>query len=169
MSSDAVIFVLAAVYWVASFILGRRKKKARKEALKRQESAPVPATSQAHTHESPSNLETVSRIAKALGIYVPEEISPLPPPTYYEPVLQEKEKLKRQAQVAEKENLTSKKSLKNKEKRDHYSVTQKTSRMKLSLLQVKKGLHLQSQLKKAIIFKAILDPPPSAHRRRFIH
>ncbi len=166
MSLDVVIFMLAVVYWVASSILGRRKKKARKEALKRQESStPAPAA------KSASGSETVSQIAKALGIYVPEEISPLPPPTYYEPVSEDKEKPKRRLQVTEKESLISKQSRQDKKKIKTIqdSVKQKTRRVKLSLSQVKKDLHLKPQLKKAVIFKTILDPPPSAHRRPFSH
>lgn len=169
MSLDVIIFIMAVVYWVASSILGRRKKKARKEALKRQESTSPPAASPAPAPESSSNRETVSQIAKALGIYLPEEVSPLPAPTYYEPVFEKKEKPKRRPQVTEKENLISKKSTQSKKKTIKHPVKQKTRREKLSLLQVKKGLHLQPQLKKAIIFKTILDPPPSAYRRPFTH
>ena len=170
MSSDAVIFMLVVVYWVISSILGRHKKKAQKEALKRQESASTPAASPTSAPKlSSKREETISQIAKALGIYVPQEVSPLPPPTYYEPVSEEKQKPKSRQQVAEKERSIPRKSAQDKKKTVQYSVKQKTRRVKLSLSQVKKDLHLQPQLKKAVIFKTILDPPPSAYRRHFTH
>ncbi len=170
MSLDAIIFILAVIYWVFSSILGHRKKKAQKEAMKRQEAAPAPAASATHTDDgSPSNLETVSRIAKALGIYVPEEISPLPPPSYYEPESEEEEKPKPRLKVVTKKGLSPKEPAQGKNKTDRYSVKREKRRPGLSLAQLKQGLNSPSEVRKAVIFKTILDSPPSVYKRRFTH